>query len=481
MTNLGTQYILQTYLDCRFGLDTNAKYEYVPIREEPNFENIRSFNPGNRSKGVSTTPNSNNKQTKYNIQSKPFVPKLKRDSTPKRQLNTNDKPKQTTSQLESTPSIPSYIATSVRNNTQLLNTDKLNNLTYTFTIQLPQHQTVNAPLLYYYFQSYSVFRVKYITFDEWKTSFLNKLSTINQLDKRQLIDQLKETCKYMFDDYTKLIPLKSIDEVNNYYNLYINLIRVMDIVVDSIEKLNSNNIKGSNTTELNSNDSQSKNKTVDITQLEQINEINNQPEDSTTENEPTEDLATECYDYLVTLLNNYESKPINNEVTLSEIINTFDKFNKRYVQLANILVGSSIDYKNKYNTILIPKEYFNYPDYIDYSINYPFMVNPDWAYWVDFKPVNYNPTMNTVDVGYKIKDICDSTKLNSNGLYYKAKDKLDSKESTKPKMLIALNFNHKNENINDENMNIPSDVVCFVLSQNEFNHLEPNVMPWIFA
>lgn len=361
------------------------------------------------------------------MKAKPFAPrnKLKGASITPTELKANEP-------------ISNYIATSVRNKTQLLNTNKHNNLTYTFNIRLPQHNIANTPLFYYCFQFYSGFRVKYISFDEWKTIFLNKLRTINQANQ---LNQFKQSCMDVFYEYTELIPLKSVEEVNKYYSLYINLIEVMDIIVESVRRLDSN-------------DSESKNKTND-----NITQFNKQ-----------------YCDYLVESLNKYKSKSINDRVTLFEIINTFDEFNKRYVQFNNILFNSPINYQNKYNTILIPKEYFNYPDYIDYSINYPFMVNPNWTYWIDSKPVKFDSSSNTIQVGYNIDAICKSTKFDSNNLYYKYKD-----DESNPKMLIALNLNYKPIDINKEIMDIPCDFVCFVLSQNEFNHLEPNVMPWIFA
>lgn len=391
MTNL----VLQTYLDCQYGLDINVPYlndVYIDVIQ-PEQKQTKLLIPSQKQ----TKPNETELKTiTFNTNAQSFKPKNKQKKLP------------------SSP----YIKTSIRNNTQLVSTNSVNTLTYTFTIQLPEKQTNDSPKFYYYFQdSDFVNVVKSSSFEDFRKLSLTQLNSIKQDDSQPIETKLRDICVSFIGSYTKPILLSTVDEVNKYYNLYINLIETMDVIHNIFQE------------------------SIDKTK-----------------------------DSLVKLLTEYVVKPINNNVTLPEIVNTFDEFNKRYVQFVYVLTNDIISYNEKYNTMLIPKDYLNYKNYISYSINYTFMVNPEWSYWVELKNVDYDFNSKTLDIGYNINNIIKSNKnkLDKRGFNYK-------NQGDNGKYLIAFNLNNYKSNY------ISTNSICFILSQNEFKHLEPNVTPWIFA
>lgn len=391
-----------------------------------------------------------------------------------------------------------YVKTSIRNDTELTTVYRLlkTNVTYNFIVCLPSENNITFPGIYYSYHDSSRYKpINPGNVNGWYNKLKEQLNTISALDFNDYIEAIRNAHKRILNTYCGNICIKTIEDAKCYYDLYTTLLESNNNLEMGIYKLAS--VK-SYITHIKSKIDDIKRCNNTNAQLDSIiNEcrgvINNREFQDKTLKRWFNDIATYITNIVKPMVETYHKYQITNTITrfinpkYVEIITRYLKLNQIQGYSLKALIRLLDKYHethpippvdktkdendvvlSKYSSIYIP--YNNIEcNWIDYSIHYKYYVDMDYAYWM-----SNTVRLVQIDTIDGITTI-DSTAYRNKTLLTKELSNLDQDEQEKWLVVIDPNVKPKNGTL-DANKFI-SNAIQFILSYNEFLHLEPNTTP----
>ena len=388
-----------------------------------------------------------------------------------------------------------YIKTSTRNDAELTTVYRLRdtNVTYSFIICLPPENNNAFPGIYYSYHDDARYRViEPGNIDAFKNKLKEQLVKINALDFNTYIRKLRSIYNKPWNEYCGNVWIRSVKDAEDYYNLYSMLLNLCNELEMGIYKLSSvqspitaikhkiNDIRCCNDIKAQLNSIVAICKTVsenenfqDNTLKTWFNEIAKHIIDTL---EPTVEtvnkyqiistandyINSKCIDDIIT---RYLGKSSIPKYSLKNLIKTLDRYHE------TCPIPPVHDSKDKhpvllsqYSSIYIPydKEY----EWIDYNIHYKYIVNIDNVYWTDKN-----------DKLVEINTINKTTTLNPKNKIKLTRDLTNLDQGNEEQWIVAINSNAKPQNKTLQSEEYDSNAIQFILSYNEFLHLEPNTTP----